>query len=186
MKVYKNIFVIILAMVVMTAMSVTYKKDYQLLQITYSDLTTEAKRQVDCLAQNIYWESAYEPEDGKIAVAMVTMNRVQDSRFPKDICGVVKQKTFWQGLTVCQFSWFCNAVTKPRDNYAYEQSMETALYVYANYDNLNDITHGAIYYHADYINPGWKLKKTTKIGRHIFYKDYYDDAKIEPRDKGRF
>ena len=35
---------------------------------------------------------------------------------------------------------------------------------------------GALYYHADYVNPRWKLDKTTIIGRHIFYKpkeDYY-------------
>lgn len=172
-------------MIFMTGISVAYKKDFGLLKIAYNDLTLDAKKQVDCLAQNIYWESAYEPDDGKLAVALVTMNRVQDARFPKDICGVVKQKTLWQGLTVCQFSWFCTGVLKPRDNVAYEQSLETALYVYANYESLRDITEGAIYYHADYINPKWKLKKTTKIGRHIFYKDYYNDAKIEPRDKGR-
>jgi spore germination cell wall hydrolase CwlJ-like protein len=28
----------------------------------------------------------------------------------------------------------------------------------------------AIYYHADYVNPGWKKEKIIKIGRHIFYK----------------
>jgi spore germination cell wall hydrolase CwlJ-like protein len=28
---------------------------------------------------------------------------------------------------------------------------------------------GALYYHADYVSPGWKLPKIDKIGRHIFY-----------------
>jgi spore germination cell wall hydrolase CwlJ-like protein len=27
----------------------------------------------------------------------------------------------------------------------------------------------ALYYHADYVSPGWKLPKIDKIGRHIFY-----------------
>ena len=27
----------------------------------------------------------------------------------------------------------------------------------------------ALYYHADYVNPGWKKPKIEKIGHHIFY-----------------
>ena len=38
-----------------------------------------------------------------------------------------------------------------------------------NHDNMKDNTKGALYYHADYVNPQWKLKKTVTIGRHIFY-----------------
>jgi spore germination cell wall hydrolase CwlJ-like protein len=26
-----------------------------------------------------------------------------------------------------------------------------------------------LYYHADYVNPNWKLKRIAKIGTHIFY-----------------
>ncbi|MBJ7298438.1 MAG: cell wall hydrolase [Dolichospermum sp.] len=40
-----------------------------------------------------------------------------------------------------------------------------------NYEILDDVTKGALYYHADYVNPRWKLIKTTTIGRHIFYKE---------------
>jgi spore germination cell wall hydrolase CwlJ-like protein len=138
------------------------------IEIAYSDLTKEAKRQVDCLAENIYHEAGYEPEQGKQAVALVTLNRTQDERFPSNICGVVKQKT--QGT--CQFSWFCMPVKLKRDSDAYKESMQVALFVYANYEKLKDITSGAIYYHADYVNPRWRgVEKTTKIGRHIFYKE---------------
>jgi spore germination cell wall hydrolase CwlJ-like protein len=28
----------------------------------------------------------------------------------------------------------------------------------------------ALYYHANYINPGWKREKIIQIGKHIFYK----------------
>jgi spore germination cell wall hydrolase CwlJ-like protein len=41
----------------------------------------EKIRQLDCLTRNIYWEAASEPFEGKVAVAQVTMNRVQDGRF---------------------------------------------------------------------------------------------------------
>ena len=58
-----------------------------------------------------------------------------------------------------------------KHNDVYRNSQEVALHVYANYEMIEDITHGALYYHADYVNPGWKLKKTKVIGRHIFYKE---------------
>lgn len=140
----------------------------RLINVDYSDLTKDARKQVDCLAENIYHEAGYEPETGKQAVALVTLNRTQDERFPQSICGVVKQKT--QGT--CQFSWFCLPVKLNRNTEAYRQSLDAALYVYANYEKLKDITDGALYYHADYVNPRWRnVEKTTVIGRHIFYKE---------------
>ena len=140
----------------------------KLMDIAYSDLTKEARKQVDCLAENIYHEAGFESEKGKQAVALVTLNRTQDERFPSNICGVVKQKT--QGT--CQFSWFCMPVKLNRNADAYKQSLEVALFVYANYEKLKDVTHGALYYHADYVNPRWRnVEKTTVIGRHIFYKE---------------
>jgi spore germination cell wall hydrolase CwlJ-like protein len=119
------------------------------------------------LADNIYHEAGHEPEDGKRAVAFVTLNRTQDPRFPKDICGVVKQKTH----ETCQFTWYCEGKNVIRSNIVYNQAREVALLMYANYEKMKDITQGALYYHADYVHPKWKLDKTTQIGRHIFYKE---------------
>ena len=156
-----------LAISVLLGMGQAYESK-KTLYIAYSDLTTDAKRQVDCLAENIYHEAGYEPEAGKQAVALVTLNRTQDERFPQSICGVVKQKT----QSVCQFSWFCMPVKLRKDSDAFKQSMDVALFVYANYEKLKDVTHGALYYHADYVNPRWRnVEKTTVIGRHIFYKE---------------
>ena len=155
-----------LALTVLFGMGQAYET--RTLDIAYSDLTKEARKQVDCLAENIYHEAGYEPDVGKRAVALVTLNRTQDERFPQNICGVVKQKT--QGT--CQFSWFCMPVKLNRNSDAFKESMDVALFVYANYEKLKDITDGALYYHADYVNPRWRgVEKTTKIGRHIFYKE---------------
>ena len=56
------------------------------------------------------------------------------------------------------------------DNSLYNDIRNIAIYVYANYDLLTDPTHGALFYHADYVNPKWKnMEKTAVIGRHIFY-----------------
>ena len=143
--------------------------------IQFSDLTPSAKKEVECLADNIYFESGYEPKDGKIAVALVTMNRVKKG-FDDSVCGVVRQKI----RETCQFSWWCDAKAKMtslskdrnlsyRQKEVYNEIQDIAVYVYMNYDTMTDKTKGALYYHADYVNPQWKLKKTVTIGRHIFY-----------------
>ena len=138
------------------------------IDVQYTHLTKDAKKQIDCLADNIYHEAGYEPEQGKIAVALVTLNRVQDPRYPKDICSVVKQRVNY----TCQFSWFCENKQTNRQRESYEQARQVALHVYANYELMRDVTQGALFYHADYVRPNWKgLEKTTVIGRHIFYKE---------------
>jgi spore germination cell wall hydrolase CwlJ-like protein len=156
----------------------------KILDIKYSELTRDTKREIDCLADNIYKEAGHEPESGKVAVALVTLNRVEDPRFPKDICGVVKQKV----NTTCQFSWICISPSVNRSSDAYKAAKRVALHVYANYEKLTDITLGSLYYHADYVNPGWKLQKTVVIGRHIFYKEggKRHDAKTKSPTEGRF
>ena len=184
-RIYIPLILLILSIILLTKN--TFTDTEIMLDVTYNQLTRETQKQVDCLADNIYHEAGFEPNDGKVAVALVTLNRMQDPRFPKDICGVVKQRT----TSVCQFSWFCNKVSiKNKD--AYEKAKEVAIYVYANYENLKDITSGALYYHADYVNPRWKLEKTTVIGRHIFYKesgkqnDVKNESAIERRTNKAF
>jgi spore germination cell wall hydrolase CwlJ-like protein len=146
-------------------------KEEKFINVYYSQLTQTAKKQVDCLAENIYFESGHEPEDGKIAVALVTLNRVQDPRYPNNICSVVKERV----RSICQFSWYCESGKYVRNARAYEESKRVALHVYANYEKMKDITHGALFYHADYVSVrkiGVRgLEKTATIGRHIFYKE---------------
>jgi spore germination cell wall hydrolase CwlJ-like protein len=159
-----------LAAILLVSLTICFSTAFsndKIIEVSYSQLTPDAKRQVDCLADNIYHEAGHEPEDGKRAVAFVTLNRTQDPRFPKDICGVVKQKTH----ETCQFTWYCEGKNVIRSNIVYNQAREVALLMYANYEKMKDITQGALYYHADYVHPKWKLDKTTQIGRHIFYKE---------------
>ncbi len=139
--------------------------------IKYNTLSKATQQQVDCLAQNIYHEAGYEPQEGKVAVAMVTLNRLASGNYANDICGVVKQKT----NGTCQFSWYCAVQGLTiRDYSLYNDIRSLAVNVVMNYENMKDVTNGATYYHADYVNPGWRLPKTTKIGRHIFYKSIKD------------
>lgn len=135
------------------------------IEISYDRMIPAARTQIDCLAQNIYYEAGNQGKEGQLAVALVTMNRV-NHRFANTICSVVKQKV----EKTCQFSWMCQKNPRP-DPSLYREVRNVALYTYLNYGMIDDITKGATYYHADYVKPGWdNLKKTTKIGRHIFYK----------------
>jgi spore germination cell wall hydrolase CwlJ-like protein len=133
----------------------------------YSELGRREKRQVDCLTDNVYYESGGESYNGWLAVAMVTMNRVHSGKFPDDICGVVYQKTG----NFYQFSWVNNKkrLTKP-DESLYNKIQELSFNVYMDYKIIQDITKGALFFHADYVNPKWNRQRTAKIGRHIFYR----------------
>ena len=51
-----------------------------------------SKKDVKCLAANIYHEAGIEPLSGQLAVAFGTIQRVKDNRFPDSLCGVVYQK----------------------------------------------------------------------------------------------
>jgi len=51
----------------------------------------------------------------------------------------------------------------------YNESMEVAKKVLLEGFRLPSLT-SALYYHADYVRPGWKKERITQIGRHIFYK----------------
>jgi spore germination cell wall hydrolase CwlJ-like protein len=129
------------------------------------------ERQLECLAMNIYREAGYEPLEGKVAVAQVTLNRVAHPAFPKDVCGVVHQKTVVMEKVICQFSWHCDSAarTRPVNKEAYNESYAVAKKVLLENFRL-DILKDALYYHATYVNPRWPLEKIGKIGQHIFYR----------------
>jgi spore germination cell wall hydrolase CwlJ-like protein len=130
----------------------------------------EQTRQLECLTRNIYWEAASEPFEGKVAVAQVTLNRMQSGKFANSVCGVVHQKNVFYERVVCQFSWYCEgnhkvkAIHKPM----WRESEEVAKKVLLEGFRLPSL-HNALYYHAEYVNPGWRLPRIEKIGRHIFY-----------------
>ena len=131
---------------------------------------TEVEKSLDCLAMNVYREAGHEPFEGKVAVAQVTLNRVNSNKFPRDVCAVVYQKSRFTERVICQFSWYCDSKhrNRPVDDEAYEESYRVAKMVFLEDFRLESIRN-ALYYHADYVNPNWKLKRIAKIGTHIFY-----------------
>ena len=140
-------------------------------RMNVSPVTAEVRqKQLDCLARNIYHEAGYEPFEGKVAVAQVTINRTESGQFPSDICQVVYQKNVVYEKVLCQFSWYCDnaSIKKPMNGPVYTESMEVAKKVLLEGFRIDSVKK-ALYYHADYVNPSWGKKPVTKIGHHVFY-----------------
>lgn len=137
--------------------------------------------EVECLAQNIYFEARGEPLQGQIAVAYVALNRQQDKRYPSKLCDVIKQGPIsnWffeeQNKIVplrhqCQFSWWCDGRSDtPKDMWAWGRAMDIAAGVING--KYEDPTDGALWYHSIEVNPNWnkQVAFTTRINKHIFY-----------------
>ena len=138
--------------------------------------------EVQCLAQNIYFEARGESKKGQIAVAYVVLNRKQDTNYPNTICGVIKQGpvSVWfleqkQKIVPlqnkCQFSWWCDGKSDvPRDLWAWGSAMEIAVGVVEG--KYQDPTEGAMWYHNTEVEPNWthQLAVATRINKHIFYR----------------
>ncbi|MEN8697599.1 MAG: cell wall hydrolase [Bacteroidia bacterium] len=128
---------------------------------TMAPPTIDAK-QHECLALNIYHEARGERIEGQIAVAQVTLNRVDHRKWPTTICEVVYQPK--------QFSWTHLVKNQtPREARAWAKARTIARDVMIG--NVEDPTKGAVYYHANYVNPNWAeyMELSKVIGNHLFY-----------------
>jgi hypothetical protein len=164
--------VVILSVIGVVQVTVARKFDHlKQARESASPVTAQIRQtQLDCLARNIYHEAGSEPFEGKVAVAQVTINRTESGAFPSDICKVVYQKNVVYEKVLCQFSWYCEGPTamKPMNGPMYTESMEVAKKVLLEGFRLPDLKN-ALYFHGDYVQPGWNKKPIAKIGHHIFY-----------------
>ncbi len=141
--------------------------------------TEQLEADLQCLALTVYHEARGEPDLGKFAVAHVVLNRSRDARFPKRICDVVYEDVTTPGG--CEFSWACDAlIDQPKNDEAWRHSMRVARRVYAGLSI--DPTGGAMWYHADYVEPAWanSLGSPQRIGRHRFYRNRSSAARTAP------
>ena len=129
---------------------------------------------VRCLAENIYFEARSESTAGRVAVALVTLNRVEHTNFPDTVCGVVKQTKYYPSgridLHSCQFSWYCDGKSDEPTENCWEEILTLAS-VMLGWES-SDVTDGALWYHSKKVNPTWAdhYVKTISIDNHIFYK----------------
>ncbi|MDB2315498.1 cell wall hydrolase [bacterium] len=149
-----------------------------------------ASDELYCMAENIYYEARSEPLEGQVAVALVTMNRVNSPDYPSTVCGVIKQgpmveswktrgkdvpdedRKYYPRRHRCQFSWWCDGKAEGRKVPKYwDTALAISLAVVMD-KAITDLTNGATHYHATYVNPKWAKKALVKhqIGEHIFYR----------------
>ena len=130
------------------------------------------EKDVKCLARNIYHEAANEPEEGMVAVGVVTLNRVKDPDYPKTVCGVVTQRKSAKKLRNCQFTWVCQRIAAPNTiDPRWQKSVHIAKKLAAGgYPRWRTKYANAMHYHAVYVHPGWNYPRITRIGAHIYYK----------------
>lgn len=122
------------------------------------------EREIKCLADNIYFEAKNEPLEGQLAVAKVTLNRVDHPHYPKTVCGVV-----WQHA---QFSWTKDGKSDIPDSKLIYSEIYSLAEEILLYDMGTDIiSSDALYFHAVYIKPKWarKMRNPKRIGNHVFY-----------------
>ena len=119
-------------------------------------------KEMQCLAGTVYFESKGESLKGQLAVARVVMARAKSSRFPDSICGVVYQRK--------QFS-FIRGGKMPRINKSHQHWRNAvAISKIAMNDAWKSPVEGALFFHARYVSPGWRLTRMATIDNHIFYR----------------
>lgn len=121
------------------------------------------RRDLQCLARNIFFEAGTESMLGKIAVGQVTVNRVKLGHWGETVCEVVHARH--------QFSWTDrDDLDIDKDSRNYKDSVVAAKRVLAERKRLR-ILRSALFYHADYVRPNWadKDQKIVQIGTHVFY-----------------
>lgn len=119
--------------------------------------------EVECLAVGIYFESKSEPLAGQLAVGQVIANRAQaGGRFPPSYCGVLFQRG--------QFSFVHgrSLPAVPRSSRQWQTAVAIAKIV--DQDLKDSEVGNALFFHARYVSPGWRLKRVASIGNHVFYR----------------
>ena len=149
------------------------------IKLAHNEAVQEMSRQqhlfkdINCLARNIYYEARGESEQGQLAVAQVTLNRVESPMFPNTICGVVNERYKVNGQEVCQFSWRCDP--KANTNLVVSETnpiFQLAWQAIKNYHSLDIVTTDTYWFHAVYVKPKWRKfkERVAKIDYHIFYR----------------
>jgi N-acetylmuramoyl-L-alanine amidase len=115
-------------------------------------------RELECIAKVVIHEAGNQSYRGKLAVAQVIINRINDPRFPKTACAVVKQRGQFFNV---------DAYNPSRANSAWSEAVAIAKKALSGQGDK--IVPGALFFHsAGASMPGRKL--VSRIEDHTFYK----------------
>lgn len=122
----------------------------------------ELSRELNCLAAATYHEAKGESLNGQLAVARVIVARSKSGRFPDSYCGVVFQPS--------QFSFVRgnSLPTGPRTARQWKNAVAVAQI--AHEGTWRSPVEGALFFHAAYASPGWRLTRIARVDNHVFYR----------------
>ena len=129
----------------------------------------ESSRELECLAEAVYYEARGETPSGQAAVAQVVLNRVRHPAFPKSVCGVVFQGAHRK--IGCQFSFACDgSMSRGRERGAWNRAQKIASRALTG-AVMNEVG-SATHFHTTGVSPGWgpRLLKVAQVGMHVFYR----------------
>jgi hypothetical protein len=132
------------------------------LVLAYAGTRTD-DREMECLANAVYFEARSEPIEGQLAVAEVVLNRASSGRYPTDLCAVITQKA--------QFSFIRRGRFPSADRGSEAWKKAVAIASIARQKLAGNLPSSVLWYHATYVSPSWgkRLTRQTQIGLHIFY-----------------
>lgn len=139
---------------------------------SFLDSLPKAKggKSLECLSEALYFEARGETVKGQFAVAEVILNRVDSSRYPDSVCGVINQGTGRK--FACQFTYTCDGRKEVITEPVVYQRLRKIAKLMLN-DTPKSLTKGATHYHTKSVNPKWSrvFPRTTTIGVHHFYRE---------------
>ena len=122
----------------------------------------DLSRELNCLAGAIYFEAKSESLAGQLAVGRVIVARSKSGRFPNSYCGVVYQPS--------QFSFVRGGGMPGVAKASRQWKNAVAVAQIAHTGTWRSPVEGALYFHAAYVSPGWRLKRVGRVENHVFYR----------------
>lgn len=122
----------------------------------------ELPRELHCLAGAIYFEAKSESLTGQLAVGRVIVARSKSGRFPNSYCGVVFQPS--------QFSFVRGRSMPGIAKGSKQWKNAVAVAQIAHSGAWSSPVEGALFFHASYVSPGWKLRRVGRVENHVFYR----------------
>ena len=130
--------------------------------VTSQPQPSDLPRELNCLAGAIYFEAKSESLSGQLAVGRVVVARSKSGRFPNSYCGVVFQPS--------QFSFVRGGGMPGIARASRQWRNAVAIAQIAHAGSWRSPVEGALYFHAAYVSPAWRLARVGRVENHLFYR----------------
>ena len=139
----------------------------------YNNMEGKRLSSIECLSVNAFHESRSQSDLANLMIMATVLNRVNDRRWARSICGVVFQKA--------SFSWVNDSLSDEINDLAqYRRLYRLAEHFLINRDLFLKMSGGSNHYHLNTITPYWvgseRMKWVMTVDDHLFY-EWVDKAR---------